>query len=165
MLAAVNQGAQDRKREMEALAAGMVDTNEAVESPESDATASTDISVRTRHTFTVGTVAACDHSRVRLHAVTAQWIRPWWAEGGIMGIIGWIIVGIVAGWLAGVVTRTDRSIWGDLVLGLAGALIAGFVTDGLVGGDSGLTTSIIVAAIFAAILVLVKNFIMNRAKS
>jgi uncharacterized membrane protein YeaQ/YmgE (transglycosylase-associated protein family) len=81
-----------------------------------------------------------------------------------MGIIGWIIVGIAAGWLAGVVTRTDRSIWGDLVLGLAGALIAGFVTDDLVGGDSGLITSIIVAAIFATILVLAKNFIMNRNK-
>ena len=81
-----------------------------------------------------------------------------------MGIIGWIIVGIAAGWLAGVVTRTDRSIWGDLVLGLAGALIVGFVTDDLVGGDSGLITSIIVAAIFATILVLAKNFIMNRTK-
>jgi len=62
---------------------------------------------------------------------------------------------------AGVVTRTNRSTWGDLVLGFAGALIAGFATDDLVGGDAGLITSIIVAAIFAAILV-VKNFIMNR---
>lgn len=78
------------------------------------------------------------------------------------GFIGWIIVGIAAGWLAGVVTRTDRSIWGDLVLGLVGALIAGLVTDGLVGGDAGLITSIIVAAIFAAILVLVKNMILGR---
>ena len=60
--------------------------------------------------------------------------------------------------------HTNRSIWGVLVLGLAGALIAGFVTDDLVGGDAGLITSIIVAAIFAAILVLVKNFIMNRTK-
>jgi uncharacterized membrane protein YeaQ/YmgE (transglycosylase-associated protein family) len=82
-----------------------------------------------------------------------------------MGIIGWIIVGIAAGWLAGVVTRTDRSIWGDLVLGLAGALVAGFVTDGAVGGDNGLISSIIVAAIFATILVLLKNFIMNRGRS
>lgn len=78
------------------------------------------------------------------------------------GFIGWIIVGIAAGWLAGVVTRTDRSIWGDLVLGLVGALIAGLVTDGLVSGDAGLITSIIVAAIFAAILVLVKNMILGR---
>ena len=82
-----------------------------------------------------------------------------------MGIMGWIIVGIAAGWLAGVVTRTNRSIWGDLVLGLVGALVAGFVTDGLVGGDRGLITSIIVAAIFAAILVLLKNFLMDRRKA
>jgi uncharacterized membrane protein YeaQ/YmgE (transglycosylase-associated protein family) len=26
------------------------------------------------------------------------------------GLIGWIVVGIAAGWLAGVVTRTNRSI-------------------------------------------------------
>jgi len=32
------------------------------------------------------------------------------AAGGIIGIIGWIIVGIAAGWLAGVVRRTNRSI-------------------------------------------------------
>lgn len=78
------------------------------------------------------------------------------------GFIGWIVVGIVAGWLAGVITRTDRGIWGDLVLGLAGALIAGLVTEGLVDGDAGLISSIVVAAIFAAALVLIKNLIMGR---
>jgi uncharacterized membrane protein YeaQ/YmgE (transglycosylase-associated protein family) len=81
------------------------------------------------------------------------------------GLIGWIVVGIAAGWLAGVITRTNRSIWGDLVLGLAGALIAGLITDGLVDGDAGLISSIIVAAIFAAILVLVKNFLMDRRRA
>jgi uncharacterized membrane protein YeaQ/YmgE (transglycosylase-associated protein family) len=78
------------------------------------------------------------------------------------GLIGWIIVGVAAGWLAGVITRTNRSIWGDLVLGLVGALVAGLVTDGLVDGDSGLIVSILVAAVFAAALVLLKNLIMNR---
>lgn len=79
-----------------------------------------------------------------------------------MGFISWIIVGIAAGWLAGVVTKSDRSIWGDLVLGLVGAFIAGLVTDGLVGGDSGLLVSIIVAAIAAVILVLIKNAVLSR---
>jgi len=51
-----------------------------------------------------------------------------------------------------------------LVLGLAGAVIAGLVTDGLVEGDSGLITGIVVAAVFATIMVLLKNFIMNRNK-
>jgi len=82
-----------------------------------------------------------------------------------MGIIGWIIVGIAAGWLAGVITRTDRSIWGDLVLGLVGAIVAGFIVDGSVGGDAGLISSIIVAAIVAAILVVVKNAILGRSNS
>lgn len=80
-----------------------------------------------------------------------------------MNFLLWIVVGIAAGWLAGVITRTDRSIWGDLVLGLIGAFIAGLVTDGLIGGDAGLITSIIVAAIAAAILVWLKNLILNRS--
>jgi uncharacterized membrane protein YeaQ/YmgE (transglycosylase-associated protein family) len=79
-----------------------------------------------------------------------------------MNFIGFIITGIVAGWLAGVVTRTDRSIWGDLILGLAGALVAGLVTDGLVNGDS-LIVAIIASAIAAIVLVLLKNMIMSRA--
>ncbi len=78
------------------------------------------------------------------------------------GFIGWIVVGIAAGWLAGVITKTDRSIWGDLVLGLVGALLAGWVTDVSIGGDSSLIVSIVVAAIFAAGLVLIKNMVLNR---
>jgi uncharacterized membrane protein YeaQ/YmgE (transglycosylase-associated protein family) len=82
----------------------------------------------------------------------------------MLDFIGFIITGIVAGWLAGVVTRSDRSIWGDLVLGLAGALVAGLVTDGLINGDS-LIVAIIAAAIAAIVLVLLKNMIMSRSAS
>jgi len=82
-----------------------------------------------------------------------------------MNIIGWIIVGIAAGWLAGVITRTDRSIWGDLVLGLAGALVAGLVVDQSVGGDAGFWGSIVAATIAAVILVFLKNMIMGRREA
>ncbi|HVL25318.1 MAG TPA: hypothetical protein VM450_14610 [Thermomicrobiales bacterium] len=78
--------------------------------------------------------------------------------------IGFIITGIVAGWLAGVVTKSDRSIWGDLVLGLAGAVVAGILTDGLVNGDN-LIVAIIVSAIAAIILVVLKNMIMGRSRT
>ena len=77
-------------------------------------------------------------------------------------IIGWIILGILAGWLAGVITRSDRSIWGDLVLGLAGAFVAGWITDGAVGGDSGFIASLVAATIAAVVLVLLKNWILGR---
>jgi len=78
------------------------------------------------------------------------------------GLIGWIVVGVAAGWLAGVITRTDRSIWGDLVLGLAGALIGGWITDVSISGGNDLIFSIIVAAVVAVVLVLLKNMIMSR---
>ena len=80
----------------------------------------------------------------------------------MLDIIGFIITGIVAGWLAGVITRTDRSIWGDLLLGLAGAFVAGLVTDGLINGDS-LIVAILAAAAAAVVLVLLKNMILSRA--
>jgi uncharacterized membrane protein YeaQ/YmgE (transglycosylase-associated protein family) len=75
----------------------------------------------------------------------------------LFDLLFFVIVGIAAGWLAGVVTRTDRSIWGDLLLGLAGALVVGLITDGLVGGDSGLVVAIFASAVAAIILVLIKN--------
>ncbi|MDQ3044181.1 MAG: GlsB/YeaQ/YmgE family stress response membrane protein [Chloroflexota bacterium] len=79
-----------------------------------------------------------------------------------MNFLLWIILGIAAGWLAGVITRTNRSIWGDLVLGLIGAFIAGIVVDNSVGGDAGFIWSLVAATIAAVILVLVKNMIMGR---
>jgi uncharacterized membrane protein YeaQ/YmgE (transglycosylase-associated protein family) len=75
----------------------------------------------------------------------------------LFDLLFFVIVGIAAGWLAGVVTRTDRSIWGDLLLGLAGALVVGLITDGLVGGDSGLVVAVVASAVAAIILVLIKN--------
>jgi uncharacterized membrane protein YeaQ/YmgE (transglycosylase-associated protein family) len=79
-----------------------------------------------------------------------------------VGFISWIIVGLAAGWLAGVITRTRRSIWGNLVLGLIGAVIAGWITNNRVGGDAGLISSIIVSAIVAAALVFIKELIAGR---
>ena len=79
-----------------------------------------------------------------------------------MNFIVWIILGIAAGWLAGVITRTNRSIWGDLVLGLIGALVAGLVVENAVGDDAGFLWSLVAATIAAVILVMIKNMIMGR---
>jgi uncharacterized membrane protein YeaQ/YmgE (transglycosylase-associated protein family) len=79
----------------------------------------------------------------------------------IRDLVIWAIIGIAAGWLAGLITRTDRNIWGDLVLGLVGAFVAGLVVNGI-GPENSLVWSIIAATIAAVILVLLKNLIMNR---
>lgn len=77
-----------------------------------------------------------------------------------MGIVTWVI----AGWLAGVITRTNRNIWGDLLLGIAGALLAGFIVGGSVGGDENFVGSIIAATVAAIVLVFVKNWILGRSR-
>ncbi len=79
----------------------------------------------------------------------------------IWNLVIWAVIGIVAGWLAGVITKTDRSIWGDLVLGLIGAFVAGLVVNGI-GPENSLLWSIIAATIAAVILVLIKNMITKR---
>jgi uncharacterized membrane protein YeaQ/YmgE (transglycosylase-associated protein family) len=76
-------------------------------------------------------------------------------------LIGYLVVGVIAGWLAGVITRTDRGILGDLVLGVLGALLFGFVFNAV---NDNFIMEIISATIGAIILVIIKNFVMSRMK-
>ena len=70
------------------------------------------------------------------------------------GIIAWIIVGLVAGWLAGVVMKGGGyGLVGDLVVGLVGALLGGFLAGLFLGGSVGLIGSIIVAFLGAVVLI------------
>ncbi len=70
------------------------------------------------------------------------------------GLIAWIIVGLVAGWLAGKIMKGGGyGIVGDLILGLLGALIGGFVVGIFWPGTVGLIGSIIVALIGALLLI------------
>jgi uncharacterized membrane protein YeaQ/YmgE (transglycosylase-associated protein family) len=52
-----------------------------------------------------------------------------------MGIIVWLIVGGVVGWLASIIMRTDaqQGILLNVVVGIVGALLAGFVVSPLLG--------------------------------
>jgi uncharacterized membrane protein YeaQ/YmgE (transglycosylase-associated protein family) len=76
-----------------------------------------------------------------------------------MGILSWIIVGAIAGWLAGMLVRGDEGlgIIGHIVLGIVGAIVGGFIVGALTGGDyvTGINiTTIVVAAIGAVIVVI-----------
>lgn len=72
------------------------------------------------------------------------------------GIIAWLIVGLVAGWLTGMVMKGGGyGIVGDLIVGLIGALIGGFLVGLLFPGSVGLIGSIVVAFIGAVVLVVI----------
>ncbi|MGZ3639943.1 MAG: GlsB/YeaQ/YmgE family stress response membrane protein [Ktedonobacterales bacterium] len=76
-----------------------------------------------------------------------------------MGIISWIIVGGIAGWLASLVVRgTGLGLIGDIIVGIVGGLIGGFLLSLLLPGSFSVTGfnigSIIVAFIGAVVLLL-----------
>ena len=70
-----------------------------------------------------------------------------------LGLIGWIIVGLIAGWLAHQVMGSGNgSIVSDLIVGILGALVGGFVLGFFFNGNTGIILSIVVAFIGALIL-------------
>jgi uncharacterized membrane protein YeaQ/YmgE (transglycosylase-associated protein family) len=69
------------------------------------------------------------------------------------GIIAWILVGLIAGWAAGKVSRGHGfGLIGDLVVGLIGALIGGLVAGAFIQGSVGFLGSIIIAFLGAVVL-------------
>ena len=78
-----------------------------------------------------------------------------------MGILSWIIVGLVAGWLAGVVMKGGGyGVVVDIVLGVLGAIVGGWLFGALgIYPGGGLLGSIIVAFVGAVVLVWVTRLI------
>jgi len=84
---------------------------------------------------------------------------------GAEGLLIWLVIGGVAGWLAGVIVRGGGyGILGDIVVGIVGSVIFGwlFGASGLALGP-GLVGSIIAATIGAIVLILVLRLFTRLA--
>ena len=84
-----------------------------------------------------------------------------------MGILSWIIVGLIAGFLAGQVVRGGGyGIIGDIIVGVLGGLLGGWIGTTLLHinvGVSGINLeSILVAFAGAVLLILVLRLIGGR---
>ena len=76
------------------------------------------------------------------------------ADISLAAVIWWIVVGLIAGFLASVVMRGGGyGIVGDIIVGLVGALIGGFLASLLGIGAGGFIGTIIIAFIGACILI------------
>lgn len=82
------------------------------------------------------------------------------------GIIAWIIIGIIAGWITGKLMKgSGFGAIMDMVVGLVGALIGGFFSShlGFGGvGEHGLVMSIVIAVIGAVILTLLLRLVTGN---
>ncbi len=74
-----------------------------------------------------------------------------------MGFLSWIIIGGLAGWIASKVMGTDKSmgVMANILVGVIGALIGGFVVSMLGGeGVNGFNVWSLLVAILGSIILL-----------
>jgi uncharacterized membrane protein YeaQ/YmgE (transglycosylase-associated protein family) len=82
-----------------------------------------------------------------------------------MGILTWIVLGLVAGWLAGQFMRGGYGLIGDIVLGIVGAIVGGFISGAILGRDmvTGFNLeSVVVAFLGAVALIAISRLISGR---
>ena len=86
-----------------------------------------------------------------------------------MSIIAWIVLGLVAGWLAGMIMRgSGYGIIGDIILGILGAIVGGWVTGAILGRDmvNGFNVeTLIVAVVGAIVLIAISRLFTGRRAS
>src|SRR5207245_20816 len=76
------------------------------------------------------------------------------ADISLEGLLWWLLVGLIAGFLASVVMRGGGyGILGDIIVGIVGAIIGGFLASLLGLGASGLVGTVIIAFLGACVLI------------
>ena len=85
-----------------------------------------------------------------------------------MSLIAWLVVGILAGWLAERITGRDHGLLTNLIVGVAGAFIGGLMVSSLLGFryvEGFNLPSIVVATLGAVILLAAFGIFQGRRTS
>jgi uncharacterized membrane protein YeaQ/YmgE (transglycosylase-associated protein family) len=86
-----------------------------------------------------------------------------------MGILVWLIVGGVVGWLASIIMRTDaqQGILLNVVVGIVGALLAGFVVSPMLGIgtiNEGISLATFLVSLVGAVILLAIVNLFRRGR-
>lgn len=73
-----------------------------------------------------------------------------------MGLLATIVVGLIAGWLASLIMKTNTSLLTELILGVVGAIVGGWIASLLTGVDmvTGINVTSILVALLGSIVVI-----------
>lgn len=78
----------------------------------------------------------------------------------MIGIIIWLLIGGVVGWLAGLIMRDNNSVVVNVIVGIIGAFIGGLIVNGGSINDAPLNiTSFLVSLLGAVILLAIVNLV------
>lgn len=84
-----------------------------------------------------------------------------------MGIIAWIVLGLIAGFIASLlVNKRGEGFFGDVILGIIGAVVGGFVAHmlGIRGVDHINLYSIMIATLGAVIVLFIYHAIIGSRR-
>lgn len=83
-----------------------------------------------------------------------------------MGFIIWLIVGGVCGWLASIIMRTDgqQGIFLNIIVGIIGAALAGFLLGGGASLNNGLTIESFLYSLLGAVILLAIVNLFRRGR-
>ena len=80
-----------------------------------------------------------------------------------MGFIFWIIIGGVAGWLAGIIMKSKSGLLMNIVIGVIGASIGGWLFNVLgIMPRGGVAGSLITATVGAVVLLFVAGIVSGK---
>ena len=83
-----------------------------------------------------------------------------------MEIVWFILIGLCAGWLAAQLTKgSGLGLVGDVVVGVVGALLGGFLFRQMGVATSGLGGQLIVATVGAIVLLVLLRLVQNKPKA
>ena len=81
-----------------------------------------------------------------------------------MNILLWIILGALAGWIASLIVKTDQGLIIDIVVGIVGAFLGGFLFSQFgAQGVTGFNLPSILVAIVGSVILLVIVKALRRA--
>ena len=82
-----------------------------------------------------------------------------------MTILVWLVLGLIAGWIASLLVGGGYGLIGDIVLGIVGALVGGWLGSTFLGLDvTGLNVTSIALAVGGAVIVLVLVRALSRGR-
>ncbi|MDT8759162.1 GlsB/YeaQ/YmgE family stress response membrane protein [Sphingomonas psychrotolerans] len=82
-----------------------------------------------------------------------------------MGLIVWLVIGGIVGWLASIVMRTDaqQGIFLNVVVGIVGAFIGGLLFGGSINNGAITPMTFLVSLLGAIILLAIVNLVRRGA--
>ncbi|MCL2827371.1 MAG: GlsB/YeaQ/YmgE family stress response membrane protein [Oscillospiraceae bacterium] len=77
----------------------------------------------------------------------------------IWGILIWLLIGAVVGWIAGMIMKSKSSLLWNIVFGIVGSFVGGFIASQLNIGGGGLIVQGLIAVAGACLVIFVVKLI------